>query len=54
MLVAIFFTGMTAYNTSAYSIGVDAMCGELGCSTLQGNAGVGLYAWVSGTTHLLS
>lgn len=44
--VAVFFTGMTAFSTSAYSIGIPSMMADLGMTDLQALAGVGLYAFV--------
>lgn len=45
--VAVFFTAITAYTTSAYSIGIPSMCRDIGCTDLQAMAGIGLYAFVS-------
>jgi hypothetical protein len=42
----VFFTGMTAFSTSAYSIGIPSMMADLGMTDLQALAGVGLYAFV--------
>lgn len=47
LIVAIFFTGMTAFNTSAYSIGEGSMSRDLGLSSAEASAGLSLYAWVS-------
>lgn len=44
--VAIFFTGMTALATSAYSIGEQSMSRDLGLSSAQASSGLSLYAWV--------
>lgn len=52
--VAVFFTAITAYTTSAYSIGIPSMCRDLGCTDLQGMAGIGLYAFVRSTRLLES
>jgi len=47
LIVAIFFTGMTAFNTSAYSIGEGSMSRDLGLNNAEASAGLSLYAWVS-------
>ena len=47
LIVAIFFTGMTAFNTSAYSIGEGTMSRDLGLTNAEAAAGLSLYAWVS-------
>ncbi|KAL7418993.1 hypothetical protein Q5752_006677 [Cryptotrichosporon argae] len=43
--VAVFFTFITAFTTSAYEMGETSMCAELGCTRLQVEAGLGLYCW---------
>ena len=51
--VAVFFTGITAFSASAYSIGIDSMCQDLGCTTLQAQVGLGLFAWGFGLAPLV-
>jgi hypothetical protein len=51
--VAVYFTGITAYATSSYSIGIPSMCAELGCTRIQGAAGLSLYAWGFGVAPLV-
>lgn len=51
--VAVYFTGITAYATSSYSIGIPSMCAELGCDRIQGAAGLALYAWGFGVAPLV-
>ena len=51
--VAVYFTGITAYATSSYSIGIPSMCAELGCDRIQGAAGLALYAWGFGIAPLV-
>ncbi|WVF69044.1 hypothetical protein IAT40_003818 [Kwoniella sp. CBS 6097] len=46
MTVALFFGNITAYQTSAYSIGFTSMKRDLGATDLQAAAGVSLYGWV--------
>ncbi|WVQ96556.1 hypothetical protein IAU59_003661 [Kwoniella sp. CBS 9459] len=45
MIVALFFGNITAYQTSAYSIGFTSMKRDLGATDLQAAAGVSLYGW---------
>ncbi|OCF35086.1 hypothetical protein I316_03126 [Kwoniella heveanensis BCC8398] len=45
MTVALFFGNITAYQTSAYSIGFTSMKRDLGATDLQAAAGVSLYGW---------
>lgn len=45
--VAVFFTGVTALNTSAYSIGEQSMSRDLGLNSAEAASGLALYAWVS-------
>lgn len=52
LTVAIFFTGMTALNASAYSIGEQSMSRDLGLNHAAASSGLALYAWVRlGTCH---
>lgn len=51
--VATYFTGITAYSTSAYSIGVPSMTAELGNTALQAAAGLALYAWGFGIAPMV-
>lgn len=43
--VAVFYTLLSAYTTSAFSISAGSMCEDLGCSTLEVEAGIALYCW---------
>ncbi|WOO80564.1 Efflux pump atB [Vanrija pseudolonga] len=50
---ATFFTFMTAYTTTAYSISEESMCRDLGCNNLQFASGIALYAWGFGIAPLM-
>ncbi|KAL1411719.1 hypothetical protein Q8F55_002685 [Vanrija albida] len=50
---ATFFTFMTAYTTTAYSISEESMCRHLGCTNLQFASGIALYAWGFGIAPLM-
>lgn len=63
-IVATLFTFMTgkhedllgltaAYTTSAYSISAKSMCKDLGCDTLEIEAGIALYCWGFGMAPLV-
>lgn len=51
--VATYFTGMSAYSTSAYSIGIPSMVAELGNNQLSSAAGLALYAWGFGIAPMI-
>ncbi|RXK37531.1 hypothetical protein M231_05252 [Tremella mesenterica] len=51
--VASFFTLFTAFSVSGYSIGIESMSRDLGCTTLQAQVGLGLYAWGFGIAPLV-
>lgn len=44
-VVAVFYTLLSAYTTSAFSISAGTMCDDLGCSQLEVEAGIALYCW---------
>jgi len=46
LVAAIFFTGITAFNTASYAIGEQSMMRDLGLTSTQASAGLALYAWV--------
>ncbi|TXT07257.1 hypothetical protein VHUM_03427 [Vanrija humicola] len=50
---ATFFTFMTAYTTTAYSISEESMCRDLHCTNLQFASGIALYAWGFGIAPLM-
>lgn len=51
--VATYFTGITAFSTSAYSIGVPSMTRDLGNTALEAAAGLALYAWGFGIAPMV-
>jgi hypothetical protein len=51
--VATYFTGMSAFSTSAYSIGIPSMVAELGNNQLSSAAGLALYAWGFGIAPMV-
>lgn len=46
LVAAIFFTGITAFNTASYAIGEQSMMRDLGLTSTQASAGLAVYAWV--------
>lgn len=42
----------SASTASAFAISAASMCKELGCSTIEAQAGIGLYAWGAGIMPL--
>lgn len=42
----------SAFTASAFPISAGTMCEELGCSTIEAQAGIGLYAWGAGIMPL--
>lgn len=44
-IVAVFYTLLSAYTTSAFSISAGTMCDDLGCTQLEVEAGIALYCW---------
>ncbi|WVQ83220.1 hypothetical protein IAT38_005359 [Cryptococcus sp. DSM 104549] len=52
-LVATLFTALSAMNVSAYSIGEESMCRDLGCSDVEVSAGIAVYSWGFGFTPMV-
>lgn len=52
VIVAVFYTFMTAFASSSYFIGAGSMKADLGINQIQMASGLALYAWVSDTLLL--